>query len=288
MNELDAVDIDEFVLRRFGQEDEARQRAAAELGAGASELHEAAVAWAGVLNTSIVAQMVREDPGCRAEKDVGAPVRTDLHSDADEAGHDERLLACPNAANFAYPTPVVSFDYHDIIVLPDGSWREGFERRFEIIADQQIACYADFCDECGNCEAFRSECDEAYIDKPSFFGSMESWQQAAPRDGFVVREQPEGGWIRGRIRGAVYQLTFVRQTQQYVYDDGVVEALLSGWGHQIISIRLLTTLTAEHRLDMGVYHTLRYLRDGALDQRRVNPVSVQLMSRTRYASGTPR
>lgn len=291
MEELDAVDINEFVLRRFGQAEDARRRAAVGLGssAGADELHRAAVAWAGLLNTSIVVRLAREDRRHGAGEQRGAPALAASRAETgDGTVCDERLTVCPNAANFAYPTPVVSFDYHDVIVEPDGSWHEGPEHRFEITADMQIACYADFCDECSNCDMFRPEYDESYIDKPSFFGSVESWRQAAPRDGFVVREQPEGGWIRGRVRGAVYQLTFVRQTQQFVYDDGVVEALLSGWGHQIISIRLLTTLTAEHRLDMGVYHMLRYLRDGVLDQRRVNPVNVQLMSRTRYASGTPR
>jgi hypothetical protein len=187
-----------------------------------------------------------------------------------------------------FPAPVVSFDYHDIVVAPDASWREGAQHKFEIEKERQLACYADFCDECADCETRAAEDDQPTDDKPRIFGSVEAWQDAAPRDGFVMHEQPEGGWIKARLGGAVYQLNYVNQTQQYVFDDGVVEARLSGWDHQVIDLRLRRTLDAEHRCDMGVYHALRYLRGGVLDPQRVNPVNVRQMSQTRYASGVPR
>ncbi|MFQ5806569.1 MAG: glutamate synthase [Phycisphaerae bacterium] len=291
MQELDAVNIDEFILRRFGQADEARRRAAAELGgnAAADELHAATVRWAGLLNTSIVAKTVREDPRYRPYKDRSVPQRIDSHlATFDCITCYECIPVCPNAANFAYPTPVVSFDYNDVIVFPDGSWRDGPPRRYAIARDTQIACYADFCNECGNCDTFCPEYGGPHVAKPSFHGSVETWARAAPRDGFVLKEMPEGGWIRGRVKGRLYQLTYVRQTQQYLYDDGVVEARLSGWGHHAIGLRLLNALPAEHQLDLGIYHTLRYLRDGVLDPRRVNQINVAGMERPLHASGTPR
>lgn len=290
MQELNAVDVDEFILRRFGQEGEARRRAAAELGtgAGADDLHRASVRWAGLLNTSIAAQTAREDLRYRAERHQGTAAHIGARTQTTVAPRDECIAACPNAANFAFLTPVVSFDYHDLIVSPDGTWQDGPQRQFEINAEIQLACYADFCDECGNCKAFQPEPRGPYADKPSFFGDVESWQRAAPRDGFVVKEQHEGGWIRGRLKRAEYQLAFVRQSQQYLYDDGVVAAFFSGWGHEAINVRLQKTLSADHHLDMGVYHTLRYLREGVLDPRRINQINVQWMSRRRSASGMPR
>ncbi len=291
MRKLDVVNINEFILRRFDQEEEARRRASAELGKGvdANELNRAAVAWAGLLNTSFVAKLARDDPRYRAYQNRRVPARIDSHLDTfDCLTNGKCVEVCPNAANFTYPTPILSFDHQDVVVSSDGKWSAGESRRFEITKDVQIACYADFCNECGNCDTFCPEYGGPYIEKPNFFGSVESWEQAAPRDGFVVHEQPEGGWIRARIDGAVYQLTFVRQTQQYIFDDGTIEALLTGWGHTIVSIRPLKPLAADHCLDMRIYHLLRCLRDGVLNEQYVNQINVHWLARCRPASGAPR
>ena len=291
MHSRDAVNIDEYVLRRFDQEGQARRRAVAELGAdaGADELKRATVAWAGLLNTSIVAKMARGNPRYRAERNRLAPRKTESHlTTFDCLTCENCLLVCPNAANFTYSTPPVSFDYFDVVVSPAGDWHVGEKGLFAIAKDRQVANYADFCNECGNCDTFCPEHGGPYLVKPSFHRTVESWERAAPRDGFVVHEQPEGGWIRARIGGAVYQLTYANQTQQYLFDDGTVEAVLTGWGHTIVSVRLLSVLTGDHRLDLRIYHLLRYLREGVIDQRRVNQINVQWMARRRAASGAPR
>ena len=51
-----------------------------------------------------------------------------------------------------------------------GAMRPGPLRRFEIKEIMQIACYADFCNECGNCDTFCPEYGGPYIKKPTFFG----------------------------------------------------------------------------------------------------------------------
>jgi len=303
---LDAVNLDEFILHRCGQAAEARRRAGEELGGGAHgdqlpatsptaprfvdrSLFQSAgpslAAWAGLLNTSIAAQLASAHPRYKVYRNRRVPQRIDSRLKLFDCVTCLRCIGvCPDAALFAYPTPVVAFDYCDLLVSPDGSWRHGPQRWYGIRQETQIACFADFCNQCGNCETFCPEYGGPQHAKPAFHGSVESWARAAPRDGFVLREKPEGGWIRGRIGGRVYQLTYVRQMQQYLFDDGAVEARLSGWGHQVIGLRLLRPLSAEHRLDLGIYHTLRYLRDGVLDPRRVNQVNVVGMDRPLHAS----
>ncbi|MBU0616320.1 MAG: 4Fe-4S dicluster domain-containing protein [Planctomycetes bacterium] len=291
MRKLEALDIDEYILRRFAQEEQARRRATEELGADApaDELNRAAVVWAGLLNTSRVAQLARDHHRYRAYRNRRVPARVDSRLETFDCLTCERCIpVCPNAANFVYPTPKVAFDLHDIIVLSDASWREGKMGRFEIAKEWQIANFADFCNECGNCDTFCPEHGGPYVEKPSFHRTVESWERAAPRDSFVIHEQPEGGWIRARLAGAVYQLTYGKQTQQYLFEDGTVEACLTGWGHTIVSIRPLEPLAGEHHLDLRIYHLLRYLRDGVLDQRRVNQINVQWLARRRPASGAPR
>lgn len=274
MQARDTTNIDEFIQRWANEESAAR-------------------------NTSIVAEAARDDPRYRAFKNRKVPQRIDSHLTTFDCLTCEKCMpVCPNAANFMYPTPKLAFDYHDIVVSPDGTWRDGPRRRFEITRELQIACFADFCNECGNCDTFCPEYGGPYIAKPSFFRTVESWESAAngepatgnrsASDGFVLKEMPEGGWIKGRITGFECQLTHVRQTDQNHFDDGVVDAILTGWGHNIVSLRLQKPLAGEHLVDMGAYHTLRTLREGVLDQRRVNQVNVQWMSREQSASGAPR
>jgi putative selenate reductase len=291
MQTLGALSIDEYILRSFNHQDQARHQAIQELGADvpADELDRAAVAWAGLLNTSHVAKLAREDHRYRAFRNRAVPRRVDSRLETFDCLTCEKCIpVCPNAANFLYPTPKVAFDYHQIVVSPDGSWRQGEVGRFEIEKPWQLANFADFCNECGNCDTFCPEYGGPYVAKPSFHRTVESWERAAPRDGFVIHEQPEGGWIRARVNGVVYQLTYAKQTQQYSFDDGVAEALLTGWGHTIVTVRPLKPLEIAHQLDLRVYHLLRYLREGILDPRRVNQINVQWMARRRPASGAPR
>jgi len=42
----------------------------------------------------------------------------------------------------------------------------------------QIACYADFCNECGNCDTFCPEYGGPYIKKPTLFAA---WSHGSAR-----------------------------------------------------------------------------------------------------------
>src|SRR5205085_12007185 len=134
---------------------------------------------------------------------------------------------CPNAANFTYPTPLVAFDFSDVIIESSGAMRPGPRRRFDITETMQIACYADFCNECGNCDTFCPEYGGPYIKKPTFYGNLESWQRAAPRDGFVVQCSADSTTIRARMQGAEYSLVWRPAQQAYQYVDGTIHATFS-------------------------------------------------------------
>jgi putative selenate reductase len=64
----------------------------------------------------------------------------------------------------------------------------------------QIANFADFCNDCGNCETVCPDLGAPQRTKMRFFGSEESWRRQAPLDGFWV-----GASItRARINGTEY------------------------------------------------------------------------------------
>lgn len=293
MREREAHTVDEFILKRFGNEPEARRRAEARGGedpAGPAQ-HDAVVRWAGLLNTRQAADEARAEPRYRADRNRATPKRIDSHlTTFDCITCDKCLPVCPNAANFTYPTPPVAFDYADLLVDAAGRATPGDPRHFAIDRPMQIACYADFCNECGNCDTFCPEYGGPYIEKPSFFGSLESWERAAPRDGFVVGRTTHGAWIRGRIKGQVYELHGVgmnaaggaedgttngaaKAADEYLFEDGIVSLRFAAGAWHPAEIRVIAPIDGEHRVDMWALHTMRHLLHGVCDERRVNQVN---------------
>lgn len=276
MGDCGAADVGDFMLDRHGKRDEAFEKARTSVGRNATEatLRDAAIRRAGVLNTSVLAELARTDERYRAEKNRKVPKRIDSRLVVfDCVTCDKCLPVCPNAANFKYPTPVVSFDYCDWIVAPDGSVREGDARQFAIERPMQIACYADFCNECGNCDTFCPEYGGPYIEKPSFFGTLETWRDAAPRDGFVIGSTRDGNWIVGRIKEVEYRLD-LRGKGDAAFEDGRVRVEFDREAWSIKRFGWLNEADGPHTIDMWVVHTMRHLLAGMLDASRTNEVNV--------------
>ena len=292
MRKAGAGNIDEYILKWCPTRESDPGRGPADQGRGLApaartepgrDPRRAGVDAASLSNTARAAQMAREDPRYRAAANRKVPKRIDSTLETfDCLTCDKCLPVCPNAANFTYPTPTVVFDYHDLVVAADGAWRSGTAGRFEISEAVQIACYADFCNECGNCDTFCPEYGGPYIKKPTFFGSVASWQRAAPRDGFVTARTARGGWIRGRIRGREYALSLDFSAGRLVFEDGAVAATFDGPPREPLapadglclqSVRLLNGLSGEHELSLWVFHTMRHLFAGVHDPSRINQVN---------------
>ncbi len=64
----------------------------------------------------------------------------------------------------------------------------------------QIANFADFCNDCGNCEIICPDLGAPQRTKMRFFGSEESWRRNAPLDGFWIGAEV----TRARINGTEY------------------------------------------------------------------------------------
>lgn len=264
MNKVGASNIDDFILDHFAQRDIATKKASQHGGDP--------VTCAAYLNTTVAAEQSRNDARYRADKNRKIPKRIDSHLEVfDCITCDKCIPVCPNAANFTYPTPITEFDHPDYIVQPDGTITESDPRRFEITEKMQIACYADFCNECGNCDTFCPEYGGPYIKKPSFFGSLASFHAAAPRDGFVATRTDEASSIVGRIKSHEYRLDINDNTA--IYNDGTVTARIDASSHAIASVSFNNGTTPNHRIDMNVYHTLRNLLTGILDTNHVNQVN---------------
>jgi putative selenate reductase len=236
---------------------------------GGSNVAEAAVA-----NTATAASRAEADPRYRAAQNRKTPVRVDSQLVTfDCLTCDKCIPVCPNAANFTYPTPTTDFVCVDLVIDAGGNLSTVPGRRFQITRQTQIANYADFCNECGNCDTFCPEYGGPFIQKPGFYSSLKSFGDAVPRDGFVVLVEDGQSRIIGRIKGTEYSLTHRPSDKTYCFVDSALELTLSAENHEVISHRSLKAAVAPHRVDFWTYHTMRHLLHGVLDSSYTNPIN---------------
>jgi putative selenate reductase len=119
---------------------------------------------------------------------------------------DKCIPVCPNDANFTYVLPPARVPVRKGRF--DGeSWKVREEGVIEMTRKHQIANFADFCNECGNCDVFCPEDGGPYVLKPRFFGSAEQFALHAGRDGFWVERRGAVLSVSGRFAGEDYHVT---------------------------------------------------------------------------------
>ena len=127
---------------------------------------------------------------------------------------DKCVPVCPNDANFTFPTiraelPVVSLERAG----QGWSWRQ--ERVLHLTEKHQIGTFADFCNECGNCDVFCPEDGGPYKVKPNFFGSHAAFEAARPHAGIAIEKRPGGARVFGRQGGHEYRLDVVEDRHAF-------------------------------------------------------------------------
>ena len=118
---------------------------------------------------------------------------------------DKCIPVCPNDANFAYvlerkPIPRVR------LRRSAGSWTASSEGEIAITEPHQIGNFADFCNDCGNCDVFCPEDGGPYNLKPRLFVSAERWAQDRSRDALCVERRGGRDLLLGRFAGAEYKV----------------------------------------------------------------------------------
>ena len=117
---------------------------------------------------------------------------------------DKCIPVCPNDANFALKIPpsekvILEFE------KDKSGWSVKRKESLKLEKKYQIANFADFCNECGNCDIFCPEDGGPYLLKPRFFGTIESFKKFVNRDGFFVESNSEK--IFARFDGKEFQVS---------------------------------------------------------------------------------
>jgi putative selenate reductase len=240
MDAVGARDVDELVLLGQGQASLALDGAGASAGAlvacrdalehrgdlraaAGPELLARWLSQARVRGTRCYVERLVADPRYRREATNRPPKKVGSRLVLfDCLTCDKCLPVCPNNANFTYVLPQTEVPIIKASPLPGGGFSLSAMGALAIRKKHQIATFADFCNECGNCDVFCPEDGGPYVMKAQFFGSRAHWLDSKHRDGFFLERRGSTTVVCGRFAGKEMTATF---------EDGV--ARLTGDGFEV-------------------------------------------------------
>jgi len=278
MKRVDSSNIDEYI-KNAGVADPKTHT-------GCPSESEVQIAAAG--NLERISADAQADPRYRAENNRKTPKRVHSHLETfDCLTCDKCIPVCPNAANFLYTTEAEDLVFTDYLVQED-RLAAGPQHRISVERTEQIANFADFCNDCGNCDTFCPEYDGPFIKKPNFFGSFESWESFPARDGFVIEVLPLCRRIYGRIGGRTYMLETEPAWNGYRFEDGVVCLFLHAADHAVERWFAFGPADATgYVINMTAYHTMRILLGALLRLDRIHQVNVKLAAEANNRRSSP-
>jgi putative selenate reductase len=255
MREVGANTVDEFVLRAYGQGDAAAAagaRGQGDAAAPANRLDEAMLR-----NTRIYVERATADPRYRKAANSKPPKKIGRRLQLfDCITCDKCVPVCPNDANFALALPPEDIPSAKLR-REGGRWVEEAGAPIRLAEKHQIGNFADFCNDCGNCDVFCPEDGGPYVLKPRFFGSETAWR-ADGRDGFFLARGPGGVVVLARAEA--------RELRAEFRGDGNVRFSGPGFDVELDPADPLGTVRgdAESDVDLGWLRILDRIRAAVL------------------------
>ncbi len=242
-------------------------------------------------NTAIIAEETVHDPRYSWTQNSKEPRKINSHLFVfDCLSCDKCVPACPNDANFIFEVEPARFEYRDYrlsrgVLLPDEvHW-------FYIEQPHQLANFADFCNECGNCDTFCPEYGGPFIEKPGFFGSQTSYESRPTHDGFFIERFEDSERIVGRIKGQEYRLEIQRADDTASFNDGVVILTIQLSTGKLLSWKAIDSAlekidparkpfghVPDHIVSMVNFYRMDALLRGVSNTKKVHYVNAQYLS----------
>jgi len=188
---------------------------------------------------------------------------------------DKCVPVCPNDANFSYETSAAEIPYDNFQLTAEGTARRVPGGVFKVAKAHQLANYADACNDCGNCDVFCPEDGGPYIEKPRFFGSLETYRKYAGRNGFFLGFEDGRTTIYGTIAGASYTLTVDALANRARFEDGNGEVEIRLSDNEVVSWKPKAgTAPVSRSLNMLPYVQLKSLVEAIRDPRHIHYANV--------------
>ena len=159
-----------------------------------------------VLNTATYVEQVTADAryALPANQKVPKKVGTSLVL-LDCLTCDKCIPVCPNDANFSFVLP--KGEVPVVKLRQEGkAWVSEATDEIAVTKKHQIGNFADFCNECGNCDVFCPEDGGPYVIKPRFFGNRRDFNELTTHDGFFIEQQGSTRSVHARFEGKPFEV----------------------------------------------------------------------------------
>ncbi|MBC8257743.1 MAG: glutamate synthase [SAR324 cluster bacterium] len=234
MDKLGVNDIESYIFRAYGNaeqaldnidlKDDAVCRRALENGVEirkevGTDVFEKWLSEVKLLNTKSYLETVNTNSRYSLEKNSSPPKKVGTTLELfDCLTCDKCIPVCPNNANFALKIPAGETDVLEFEQITSG-WQLSKRSTFKLEKKYQIANYADFCNECGNCDIFCPEDGGPYLLKPRFFGTKETYEEFSNRDGFFLEQDIKKETVFARFDNQEYCVSVEGDLVQYSGPD---------------------------------------------------------------------
>ncbi len=276
MDAVQAGNVDDYILTAFGNAEagwqaagqpmcgfvEAMQAADRRQNVG-DEIYDSWVQETARLNTAAYVESATVDPRYHSDKNSRLPKK--VGSDLELFNCltcDKCIPVCPNDANFALVLPPREISVQKLTAEGD-SWKlESFDT-LKLDTKHQIANFADFCNECGNCDIFCPEDGGPYVLKPRFFGSLSEWKRYADYDGFYLERDAAWQSVQGRFGKREFRMVCYGEHVEFSGHGFVVEFERN----DIVNTCRGHTQTP---IDLTYFHIMDLLREAVYESNDVN------------------
>ncbi|MGE0493005.1 MAG: glutamate synthase [Vulcanimicrobiota bacterium] len=243
MQKVGAGNIDEFILRSYGLAEAESPLAYPEW-----------VAQTALRNTEHYLEQLLADPSYHHSANSKPPKKVGSRLVLfDCLTCDKCIPVCPNDANFTFVLPRQPVP-RQLLERHGSGWKLTEQMPIPVEQKHQLANFADFCNECGNCDIFCPEDGGPYAIKPRFFGSLESFERFTDHDGFYLTTTT----VWARFEGREYRLalghppTYAGPTFEVSFDPDNPAATVTGRAEGVID---LTYYHLMLRLHQAVFAT---------------------------------
>lgn len=178
---------------------------------------------------------------------------------------DKCVPVCPNDANFTMTIAAREIPVETLQKAGD-QWTVELGTPLVLTKKHQIANFADFCNECGNCDIFCPEDGGPYLEKPRFFSSESEWKKFAKHDGFYLEHDANRSRVLARFGGGDYAAAFADRRLSYAGP---------GFDIQFTRDDLAGTVSGEATgtVDMRWFHIMDLVRESIYESGDVTWVS---------------
>jgi len=159
---------------------------------------------------------------------------------------------CPNFANYCFEIKPVRYNLQMAAIVDNGRIEFQTDKVFEVKQKYQILNIANFCNECGNCNTFCPTGNAPYLEKPRFYLTISSFNEA--EEGYFLAKLKDKKNLIFKHQKSIETLTEL--PDDYLYETDHVFARFSKNEFEILEVKFKTPCVKqvrfEHAAEMSI------------------------------------